>query len=406
MRQVRWLTAGTAALAIAIGASACGSSDDSGSTAGTASAKNSEPITIGFVIGKTGLLESYDVPAQTTAQFAIDDINKDGGVGGRRLRSIVADMKSKPELAGTAATDVIDKGADIIVTPCDFDFGSPAALVAQEKGMIGISTCAASTNFGPQGVGDLAYTMGTAGVTEGAAAAEWAAQKKGWKTAYLLWDNTLDQNKQASAAFKERFQSAGGTLVGEDTFKQDDQSIGAQVTRIKGLDTPPDFIYMSSYQPGFAKALKQVRAAGIDVPIVGGSDLDGDYWKGGAGELNDIYYTAYGSIYGDDPDPKINELVERYKTATGKQPDVSAFLTGYPTIQALAKAIEQAGSTDGKAMTAKMQAFTDEPFLLTTTYTPEWHISLKRDVRIMQIADGKTSAVGTWKTQEVPTPKG
>jgi branched-chain amino acid transport system substrate-binding protein len=370
------------------------------------SGSSTDPITIGFVLGKTGILESYDVPAAQAAKFAIEDINAKGGVGGRKLVSIEADTKSKPELAGTAATEVISKGADVIVTPCDFDLGSPAAIVAQSAGKIGISTCAGSTNFGPQGVGDLAYTMGTAGVTEGAAAAEWAVEKQGWKSAYMLWDSTLDQNKQASAAFKARFASAGGTLAGEDTFKQDDQSISAQVTRIKGLSTPPDFLYMSSYQPGFAKAVKQVRAAGIDVPIVGGSDLDGDYWKDAVPNLSDVYFTAYASIYGDDPDKQVNDLVARYTKTTGKKPDTSAFITGYPTIQAIAKAVEEAGSTDGKAMTAKMQAFDAEPFLLTTTYTPEWHISLKRDVRIMKIDGGKTTVAGTWTTKEVPTPKG
>lgn len=394
----------SAACLLAVGVGACGSS---GSDSATAGSKSTKPITIGFVIGKTGVLESYDTPAATAARYAIADINKAGGVDGRQIKTIQADMKSKPALAGTAATDVISKGADVLITPCDFDLGSPAAIVAQKAGKIGISTCAASTNFGPQGVGDLAYTMGTAGVTEGAAAAEWAHDKQKYATAYLLWDNTLDQNKQASTAFKARWKALGGQLVGEDTFKQDDQSIGAQVTRIKQLATKPDFVYMSSYQPGFAKAIKQVRAAGIDVPIVGGSDLDGDYWKSAVPNLSNVFFTAYASIYGDDPNPKVNELVARYTKQAGKKPDVSAFLTGYAVVQAIVEAIkETGGNTDGKALTAKMQAFTGKPFLLKTTFTPEYHISLRREVRILKIDGGKTTAAGTWNAQDVPTPDG
>jgi branched-chain amino acid transport system substrate-binding protein len=401
MFKSRGLSTSIACL-LAVGVSACGSSSGS-----TGKPSESGPITIGFVIGKTGVLESYDVPAETAAKYAIADINTAGGVGGRQIKTIEADMKSKPELAGTAATDVISKGAEIVITPCDFDLGSPAAIVAQKAGKIGISTCAASTNFGPQGVGDLAYTMGTAGVTEGAAAAEWAFQKQQYKSAYLLWDNTLDQNKQASAAFKARWKALGGTLAGEDTFKQDDQSIAAQVTRIKQLSAKPDFIYMSSYQPGFAKAIKQVRSAGIDSPIVGGSDLDGDYWKSAVPNLSNVYFTAYASIFGDDPNPKVNQLVDRYTKQSGKKPDVSAFLTGYATVQAVVEAIKEAGgSTDGKALTAKMQAFTNAPFLLKTSYTPQFHISLKREVRILKIEDGKTTTAGTWNAQDVPTPKG
>jgi branched-chain amino acid transport system substrate-binding protein len=402
MSKSRLSTSIACLLAVA-GLTACGSSSNSSGS----SSKKSGPITIGFVIGKTGVLESYDTPAATAAKYAIADINKAGGVDGRQIKTVEADMKSKPELAGTAATDVISKGADILITPCDFDLGSPAAIQAQKAGKIGISTCAASTNFGPQGVGDLAYTMGTAGVTEGAAAAEWAYDKQKYRSAYLLWDNTLDQNKQASAAFKARWQALGGKLVGEDTFKQDDQSIAAQVTRIKQLSTKPDFLYMSSYQPGFAKAIKQVRAAGIDSPIVGGSDLDGDYWKSAVPNLSNVFFTAYASIYGDDPNPKVNELVTRYTQQAGKKPDVSAFLTGYATVQAIVEAIKEAGgSTDGKTLTAKMQAFNAKPFLLKTSFTPQWHISLKREVRILKIEGGKTSTAGTWNAQDVPTPKG
>src|SRR5215207_6692183 len=404
MIKPRWCAASAVLLAVlAIGGCGGGDDEDKAPSGGAAT----DPITIGFVYGKTGLLESYDNPAVTAAKYAIADLNAAGGIEGRKIETVEADMKSEAELAGTAATEVISKGADIVVLPCDFDFGSPAALVAQEEGKIGISTCAASTNFGPQGVGDLAYTMGTGGRTEGAAAAEWAFEEQDFKSAYLLWDNTLDQNKQASASFKERWASLGGTLAGEDTFKQDDQSIGAQVTRIKNLSAQPDFIYMWSYQPGFAKAIKQVRGAGIDATIIGGSDLDGDYWKDAVPNLSDAYFTGYASIYGDDPDDKVNELVTRYTEESGKAPDVSAFLTGYAVVEALAEAIKQAGgSTDGKELTAKMQGFTEEPFLLKTTYTPEWHISLEREVRILEIAGGKTSAHGSWTPQEVPTPKG
>ena len=102
--------------------------------------------------------------------------------------------------------------------------------------------------------------------------------------------------------------------------------------------------------PGEASAIKQLRAAGIDQPILADEDIDGDYWKGGVPDLNDVYYATYASIYGDDPDPKVNELVDRYKQKTGKLPDTSAFLTGYAMIQAIQKAVEGA---DGSPRAAR-----------------------------------------------------
>ena len=185
-------------------------------------------------------------------------------------------------------------------------------------------------------------------------------------------------------SFKTRFEDLGGEIVGEDTFKQEDQSIDAQVSRITQLSQEPDFLYVSSFQPGFAGAIKQLRDAGIEAPIVGGSDLDGDYWKEALPDVSDVYFPAMASIYGDDPDQEVNDLLATFEEESGAPPDVSAFLGGYAAVQAIQEAVTQAGSTDGEEMTAVMEEFTDEPFVLETTFTPEFHISLERTVRIMK----------------------
>ena len=59
--------------------------------------------------------------------------------------------------------------------------------------------------------------------------------------------------------------------------------------------------------PGEASAVKQIRAAGLDMPLLGDEDLDGDYWKEAVPGLSDVYYSTYASIYGDDPDDQVNE---------------------------------------------------------------------------------------------------
>jgi branched-chain amino acid transport system substrate-binding protein len=400
----RWLIALALVIgALALGLVACGDDDDDGGGSGSSTeAESSEPITIGFVVGKTGVLEAYDVPAQTMAQLAIDDINADGGIDGRKIKTVSADMKSKPELAGNAATDVVSQGADVLLLPCDFDLGSPAGLVAQEQGKIGISLCAASTAFGPEGIGNLAYTMGLAAPGEGTAAAQWAYEERDWRSTYVLLDTTLSQNQQGVEAFKKTWSRLGGKLVGEDTFKQEDQSIDAQVNRIADAAPQLDFVYVSSFQPGLASAVKQIRDAGIDLPIVTNSDSDGEYWKDAVPNLSNMYFTAMASLNGDDPEDKVNEVLGRYEEETGEPPLVSAFLGGFAAVEAIEKAVTEAGSTDGEAMTEVMQGFTEEPFVLETTFTPETHIALDRPVRIMEVQNGKTSFVTVVKPTDVP----
>ncbi|MFA4927395.1 MAG: ABC transporter substrate-binding protein [Patulibacter sp.] len=402
MKRIGMPIAGVVAV---LGLAACGSGQSTGSNDGDdTKAKAGDPITLGFAIGETGFMGPYDLPARAAAQMAVNDVNAKGGVKGRKFRIVSENMKSKPELSGNAATAVLGKGADVVVTACDFDQGSPAAIVAQGADKLAFSTCAASTSFGPAGIGPLAFTMATAAPVEGAAMAEWAYQRK-LTTAYLLLDNTIDFTKQSAAGFKARFAKIGGDLVGSDTFKQGDQSLAAQITKIKQLPKPPAAIYLASYMPTQASAIKQLRAAGLDMPILGDEDLDGNYWKDAVPNVGNVFFATYASIYGDDPDPAVNKLVDRYVAAEGKRPDTAAFLTGYAMVQALTKAIEGTdGSTDGKALGAELETFREQPFVLPTTFTDKWHISFARTLRIQQIEKGKTSFLAEANPKDVPAP--
>jgi branched-chain amino acid transport system substrate-binding protein len=388
-------------IALILGVAACGSG--SGSDSSDTGSSEKGPITLGFAIGETGFMAPFDVPAKTAADFAIDDINADGGASGRQFETTVADQKSKPELSGDAATQVLNDGADIVVTSCDFDEGSPAAIVAQKQGVLAFSTCAASTAFGPQGIGPLAFTMATAAPAEGAAMAEYAMDQN-MTNGYSLLDDTIEFDKQSNYGFVQHFQDLGGNLVGQDTFKQSDQSIASQINAIKSAN--PDFIYLASYMPGEASAMKQIRAAGIDVPIFADEDVDGDYWKDAVPGITDVVYATYASIYGDDPDPKVNELVDRYKQKTGKLPDTSAFLTGYAMVQAIANAVEGAdGSTEGSALQAQLEQFDNEDLVLPTTFDDQYHITFDRSLALMQIKDGDTSYLDEAQPSDVPVPK-
>ena len=394
-----------ALLLCSTGLVACGSGSSTSDSAKSDAAPKSdgEPVVLGFAIGKTGFMAPFDLPAMSAANAAIEKINAAGGAEGRKFEVVSADMKSKPELAGDAATSVISKGADIVVTSCDFDQGSPAATVAQNDGKLAFSTCAASNGFGPSGIGPLAFTMATAAAAEGAVMAEWAYTDKGYKTAYSLLDDTITFTKESNGGFVGRWKSLGGDLLGEDTFKQADQSLAAQINKIKRLPTKPDVIFLASYMPGQASALKQMRAAGLDMPILGDEGFDGDYWKKAVPNISDIFYVSYASIYGDDPDAQVNDLVDAYKQREGKLPDNAAFLTGYAMIQAITKAMKGTkGSTDGPALQQQLEKFDNEPLLLPTTFTKTSHITEKRKLRILSIQGGKNKLVTVKEPEQVP----
>jgi len=302
---------------------------------------------------------------------------------------------------------VIQRGADLVVTTCDYDMGAPAALEAAKAGRISWSLCAEDAKMGVQGVGPLAFTGGEAAQLQGAAIAEWAHDRKGIKNPYVLLDNSVEYDKSVCYGFDLAWKAmTGAAPAGRDTFKNPDPSIASQVTRIRDTKPAPDAIVLCSYAPGGASATRQIRGAGLDVPILAATALDGNFWLDAVPHLSNFYYPVLGSIYGDDPNPAINDFIKTYRAKYGDAPAESHTLAGYIMIQLYAKAVEQAGSTDAKQVTAALETFKDVPTLLGPySFSHSLHIQTKFRFTIMSVDDGTHHAVEPWTSRTPMTVK-
>lgn len=361
-----------------------------------------DTVKFGLVMSYSGWFQPIDASTIDGAMLAVKEINAKGGVLGQQIEVVSFDNKSEPLLGADGALEVIGKGAKAILFPSDFDFGAPGAFVAQQGGVLSFSG-ASDPKWGVAGIGNLAYSMSNASQAQGALLAEWAYETKGWKNAYVLLDNTIFYTKSLCGSFASRWKQLAGDagLVGEDTFLNGDPSVDAQVSRIKGLATAPDVIMVCSYAPGGPSALRQLRAAGLNQPIVSGESMDGDYWAGTVPGLSDFYVVTYGSFYGDDSDPAIADFFKRYEAEYGKRADVSYGLRGYSAVQAWATAAERAGSVEPAAVAAVLDTFKDEPLVIgPTTFTPDLHISTTRPITLVQAQGGTFSAVGKASVRE------
>jgi branched-chain amino acid transport system substrate-binding protein len=352
-----------------------------------------EPIIIGVAAGLTGPLAPWGLEPMRMSEFAVEDINAAGGVLGRPLEIVAADDKSDFAANGAAtAIEVIDQGASIVVTSCDFDWSAPAQAEATSRGVPAISFCAGAPQFGPNGLGPLTFSAGIATPNEASVPAEWAYEEQGWRNAFLLNDPVIAYDTTYCDSFKARWEELGGVVVAEDVFEQADPQLGPVVTRMQGLDPQPDFILLCSIPPGGATAIRQIRAAGITTPIFMNVGMGGDWWFEQVGEpLDNAFQSTYGSWRGDDEIAQINELVDRYETKFEDTVPLPHTLMGYQVIQLIADAISRAGSTDGQAI-ADALAQTDGEFLIGHhTINPEYNHSFTLPVTIMQITGGEAA---------------
>lgn len=383
--------AATAVIALAL--AGCGSP-------GPAPAGGNNTITIGIASSLTGPLSIFDVPVRNAIEMAVDEANAKGGIAGHTFTVVTADNKSSIDQAASAALGVLDQGADVVVTTCDYNFGAPAAQEAQKAGKLALS-CAGSALFGSVGIGPLAFTVNESASTGGAIGAE-LAFRKGWRSAYLLEDTSVDFTTSWCGGFEKAFTTLGGKVVGKDTFVQGDSTVAAQVSRLASASTKPDVVALCSYPPTGAVALAQLRSGGVSAAIVTTSGFDGPGWLQAAPGVLDVYAISAASVYGDDPNPAVNQLVVDY-TAKYGAPQGAYLAYGAQIAQTIFAGVEAtSGSTEGAKLAASLDGFTDKELLLgPTTYSPGCHAAVGRPMRVIQY----TAQGGTFAEQLAPSVK-
>jgi branched-chain amino acid transport system substrate-binding protein len=368
-----------------------------------ATGQASAEILIGGAVCLTGVQAPLDEPGFKGAQVAIKQINDAGGLLGEEVRFLNIDGKSDPVTVGNAAVELIDQGAQLIVAPCDFDFGGPASREAQNAGIVGISMCASDPLYSSWSLGDKQFTLSMWNTTMGATAAEYAYNERDWKTAYVVTDQFIAYTKSLSKYFVDAFEVLGGEVLLEDTYTNGDNDFSAQLARLQALGEKPDVIFISSYGTDIATIIRSIREVGIDSPVLGGDSYDDTAIFEALGERfgSDVYFVTH-TWMGPEAHPDMPAFIEAYTEMHGGPPATSFVATGYDTVMLMAQAVEIAGSTDGDAVA---QALTSNEFDLLTgklTYrsAEEGHAPDKAAV-IIALDEGKPSFLG-WRTPENP----
>jgi branched-chain amino acid transport system substrate-binding protein len=389
-------------LALLVVAAGCGDDDDDDGGGGGGSEATAEkgPIMIGAAVDQTKLMKFFDGPALTAAQIQADQINAAGGVDGRKLQFEVQNTRLDPARTKAAAVDLIDQGADVLWVTCDVDWATPSTQEGIQAGLLTVAPCIGTDQMGPKRFGDdgkLAFSYGNVAQDEGAALAELANQK-GWKTANVVTDKSIAYTQNVCQAFEQRFTDLGGKVVSKESFTEGDGTINNVVSSVN--DSQADTIAMcATTQQDLPAFVSGVRGGGNETPIIGPWSLDGAFWLPKSKSVaNNIYVITYASVYGDDPDPKVRDLIAKMKKA-GQPPATGGFVTGAAAIDGIVEAIkENKGSTEGDKLAQSTESFSDLDTLSgAVSFSPEFHTAFGRDYRVIEIKNGKPRFAGTVK---------
>lgn len=412
-----------ALIALTVGVTACGGSDDDSSSATSggdsteASSGGGEkgPILIGATLGLTGALSFYDKPFIAGTEAAIEDFNEEGGIEGREIKLVKNDNASEIDQIVPKAQEIIEKEPVLLLTSNSDTTGIPAAKAAQEAGQL-VMGASGPTTYGSQ-IGNLVYNDWHGNPTEAGVATEFA-EKQGWKKVIVVEDLVLGYTKDIAQLFEQSFGDASpdNEVVTKVSYNASgtDTTFPSQVTDIRSAAAGADAIFLSGLVTDAPTLMKEMRSAGIDLPIFGfGGGLDGDFWTEAVPNLGTFYSNSVGAIepdggstYASNPNTTQNELLDRVEKNTGERPIVGHTYTGYTVIQMLAEAMKMTGgSTDSEELAGALDEFDEVPTLVGyTTYTPECHVPSGRNLAITEIVKGKGKYLETItpKPENVP----
>ena len=359
---------GVALAAFTVALTGCGGGDKT-----ETSAKGlPKEIVIGAAIAKTGYLAPWDANIAAVEEL-VDETNAKGGVDGHKVRIVQADNRSDPQQAAVAAQRVIEDGADVLLLSCEALTAAAAAPVAEEANELNFSMCASEPGFGPPTTGRLSFSANPSTASESSARSKFMYEK-GFRHPFLLRDTSIIVGKADCSSFQKTWEHQGGKIAGSADFQNEDESIASQITELKSSDA--DLVVICSYPPGGASAIKQIQAAGVDLPISASSAFDGTFWLKGIPNPDDIYMTSNGSAY----DPPNQATAQLFASLEGKgvDTDVSgALLASYAAGELMLNTVSETHSVEGDVLADALEEKPHHTIIGELSYTPDEHYATR-----------------------------
>ena len=352
------------------------------SCTGAKSDSNSE-IVIGEFGSLTGTTATFGTSTKNGIDIAVDEINKAGGVLGKKIRVIVEDDQGKPEEAQTVVTKLINKDQVVAVLgEVASSRTMAAAPVAQQNGIPLITP--SSTNPKVTEIGDYIFRVCFIDPFQGFVIAKFAANTLKVKNAAILRDIKNDYSVGLADVIGDNFKKMGGNIVANESYSEGDTDFSAQLTSIKSKN--PDAVFLPGYYTEVGLVVRQAKKLGLNVPFIGGDGWDSPKLiEIGGDALNGSYYSNHFAV--SDPKPAIQKFVADYRSRYGATPDALAGL-GYDAASILFDAIKRANSTDGAKIRDAI-ASTKDFMGITGTITLDKDRNAVKPAVILQVKDGK-----------------
>jgi branched-chain amino acid transport system substrate-binding protein len=261
----------------------------------------------------------------------------------------VCDNATTPDGSVACANRFVDEGVVAVLGPIASSHAIPAAEVLQPAGVIMIST--SSTNPATTQIGDYIFRMAYTDDFQGRVAARYAFEELGASSAIIFRQQDDDYSFGLAGFFEEEFSRLGGDTIVVD-FVANTVDFSAQINDVLGI--PADVIYYSGFCAEGATLIPALRAAGFDQQVIGADGSDDSQCPVGGGEAFDGYlFTGFGGaeVLSGEAAQRAGDFEAFFRVTFPRAADFNGFtLAGADTLNVIAKALDDAGTSDTAAV--------------------------------------------------------
>jgi branched-chain amino acid transport system substrate-binding protein len=332
----------TAALAACGSSSSSSSSSQKGSTG--ASAGGTYPV--GASLALTGDFSVFDAPVLDGLKLGVQDVNAQGGLLGKyKMVLNVQDMRSDVSQAVVTVRSLLDKGVRLMLVACQTDADEASAPLAQKAQIPTFSTCATAPTL-TTAVGNYMFGNYPADNFDSTATAGYAISQ-GYRTAFTIASTDSAFTTNVPKYFAKVFTDKGGKIVGTYNFSLSQTDFSALVTRIKAISPRPDVIETGMFEPAFPAFMKQLRAAGVTIPVIANSGIDTPSVRALGSVVNGVVYSIPSF---PTPDNHLAALDARLAKRYGNSSVNTYAAVGYDLPLIIKAAVTKANSIDPTAV--------------------------------------------------------
>jgi branched-chain amino acid transport system substrate-binding protein len=350
-----------------------------------------ETIKVGAILAVTGPASFLGAPEAKTLEMLTEEINKKGGIKGKKIQLIIKDSGASPEKAISFAKQLIEEEKVFaIIGPSTSGETMKIKNIAEEARTILLSCAAAEVIVNPV----AKYVFKTPQKDSDAVLKIFADMKKKG----ISKIGVLSSNTGFGQAGKEQIEKLaaeqGITLLVNEVYDKAASDLTAEVNKVKGANVQA--IINWSIEPAQAIVIKNSRQIGLKIPIYQSHGFGNIKYVQAAGDAAEGVIFPAGRLLVADGLPDSNKqkpvLIKYKKDYEAKfKEDVSTFGGhAYDALLILVNAIEKAGTDKDKVRDAieNMKGFVGTGGIFN--FSPEDHNGLDVDAfEMLTVKNGK-----------------